>query len=74
MNSLANVPFSLFLAEDFTDLPILNWAFLIEVTAIGGIWVKAYKILSEDQYYMRSISYEGNWIGGWKKFSFEEIA
>ena len=58
-----------FLAIDFTDLPIMEWGFSVEYTNCrGGIYVKAYKHLSNGEIFIRGMGMTG-WAGEWKKIN-----
>lgn len=56
-----------FSAESFSDLPVQNWGFsVIVITEGDGKTVIAYRLLSDADYYMRTINYDGSaWQTDW---------
>ena len=65
----------IFGAEGFDDLPVTNWGFSIRLyTGGGNKHIIAYKMLSSDLFYTRSMNYDGTWISEWKKLCITSVA
>ncbi len=58
----------IFGAEGFDDLPVTNWGFSIRLyTGAGNKHIIAYKMLSSDLFYTRSMNYDGTWLSDWQR-------
>lgn len=64
--------FLLFSASDFSDLPIQNWTYAVEVIRSSAIYVKIYRTLSSGiDYYIREIGTDSQWMGEWKRLNYQ---
>ena len=70
-----NVEPYVFSASGFSDLPNSSWGYTIIVfTTSGAITVIAYSHLSNDEYYLRGVNVNSQWVSGWKRiFSGYEV-
>ena len=65
----------IFGAEGFDDLPVTNWGFSIRLyTGGGNKYIIAYKMLSNDLFYTRSMNYDGTWASDWRKLCTTSVA
>ena len=65
----------IFGAEGFDDLPVTNWGFSIRLyTGAGNKHIIAYKMLSNDLFYTRSMRYDGTWLSDWKRVCTTSVA
>ena len=65
----------IFGAEGFDDLPVTNWGFSIRLyTGAGNKYIIAYKMLSNDLFYTRSMNYDGTWVSDWKRLCATSVA
>lgn len=63
---------AIFSSSNFSDLPEQNWGFTIDLSFLSGAAsVRAYKHLSVDGYYFRTITVDNNWASSWQKFVYE---
>ena len=67
----SDISYCTFGASGFDDLPRNDWGFSIEFHSnTGGIYAIAYRIISNNDIYVRGISYDSNWLDDWKQISF----
>ena len=55
-----------FHASGFSDLPSSDWGFDVTVYNSGGLYVTAFRQLSNEKLYIRCVNYDDTWAGSWK--------
>ena len=64
-----------FSANGFDDLPSTNWDYTIKMyNTNGAIHVVAYRFISDNEYFVRSFTYTGDWAGGWQRLCTTSVA
>ena len=66
-----DISFFTFGATGFDDLPRNDWMFSIEYHAnAGGTYVIAYRILSNNDIFVRGLNFQMDWLDDWTQISF----